>query len=122
MKDSIKVKEELYLFLLNKREENALNEAITEANLRIVDPPVGDAYPIYPNRLKKVFTGVAIGNCFTNDSFIISSSSKYCGKRDDKDLENVLSVPFLGEIPLARSRRQGKGDILVSKTGRDPLD
>lgn len=48
-----RVKEDLYMFLLNKREENALNEAITEANLRIVDPPVGTGGVVYPNRLKK---------------------------------------------------------------------
>lgn len=33
-----KVKEELYLYLLNKREENALNEAMTDESIRIVDP------------------------------------------------------------------------------------
>ncbi|WP_337085101.1 GumC family protein [Elizabethkingia anophelis] len=115
-----KVKEELYLFLLNKREENALNEAITEANLRIVDPPVGDAYPIYPNRLKKVFTGVAIGTVLPM-IVLLSLLLLNTAVRGRQDLENVLSVPFLGEIPLARSRRQGKGDILVSKAGRDPL-
>lgn len=48
-----RVKEDLYMFLLNKREENALNEAVTEANLRVIDAPVGSDMPIYPNRLKK---------------------------------------------------------------------
>src|SRR5690606_22273167 len=33
-----KVKEELYLYLLNKREENAINQAMTDDNLRIIDP------------------------------------------------------------------------------------
>ncbi|HFK5521098.1 TPA: GumC family protein [Elizabethkingia anophelis] len=115
-----KVKEELYLFLLNKREENALNEAITEANLRIVDPPVGDAYPIYPNRLKKLFTGVAIGTVLPM-IVLLSLLLLNTAVRGRQDLENVLSVPFLGEIPLARNRRQGNGDVLVSQSGRDPL-
>ena len=30
----------------------SLNEAVTEANLRIVDPPVATDSPIYPSRTK----------------------------------------------------------------------
>ena len=36
-----KIKEELYLYLLNKREENALSMAITENNARIIDEAAG---------------------------------------------------------------------------------
>src|SRR5690606_24903702 len=49
-----KVKEELYLYLLNKREENALNQAMTDDNVRIVDPASGSNAPIYPIRIKKI--------------------------------------------------------------------
>ncbi|MCT3643470.1 polysaccharide biosynthesis tyrosine autokinase [Elizabethkingia anophelis] len=115
-----RVKEDLYMFLLNKREENALNEAITEANLRIVDPPVGTGGVVYPNRLKKVFTGVAIGVILPT-VVLLSTLLLNTGVRGRQDLEHVLSVPFLGEIPLARSRRQSKGDVLVSQAGRDLL-
>ena len=115
-----RVKEDLYMFLLNKREENALNEAVTEANVRIIDPPVGSDAPIYPSRMKKVFTGVIIGAAIPT-VILLSMLLLNTGVRGRQDLENVLSVPFLGEIPLARSRRQEKGDILVSKAGRDPL-
>ncbi|MDV3752662.1 GumC family protein [Elizabethkingia anophelis] len=115
-----RVKEDLYMFLLNKREENALNEAVMEANLRIVDPPEGTGGAIYPNRFKKVATGIAIGVALPL-VILISMMMLNTGVRGRQDIENVLSVPFLGEIPLARSRRQGKGDILVSKAGRDPL-
>lgn len=115
-----RVKEDLYMFLLNKREENALNEAVTEANLRIIDPPVGSDVPVYPSRMKKVFTGVIIGAAIPA-VILLSMLLLNTGVRGRQDLENVLSVPFLGEIPLAKSRRQNKGDILVSKSGRDPL-
>ncbi|WP_278599176.1 GumC family protein, partial [Bacteroides nordii] len=40
-----KIKEELYLYLLNKREENALTQAITESNARIIDAASGSSAP-----------------------------------------------------------------------------
>ncbi|WP_260395472.1 GumC family protein [Elizabethkingia anophelis] len=115
-----RVKEDLYMFLLNKREENALNEAITEANLRIIDPPIGESAPIAPNRLKKIATGIGIGIALPT-IILLSMLLLNTGIRGRQDLENVLSVPFLGEIPFARNRRQGNGDVLVSQSGRDPL-
>lgn len=115
-----RVKEDLYMFLLNKREENALNEAVTEANLRIIDPPVGSDMPIYPSRLKKIFTGIMIGVAIPI-VVLLSMLLLNTSVRGRQDLENVLTVPFLGEIPLARGRRQGNGDVLVSQSGRDPL-
>lgn len=115
-----RVKEDLYMFLLNKREENALNEAVTEANLRIVDPPVPMSAPIYPSRTKKVLTGVVIGTVIPA-IVLLSMLMLSTGVRGRQDLENVLTVPFLGEIPLARGRRQGNSDVLVSQSGRDPL-
>jgi len=43
------IKEELYLYLLNKREENAINKAITESTARIIDPANGSAGPVAPS-------------------------------------------------------------------------
>ncbi|NAW51350.1 polysaccharide biosynthesis tyrosine autokinase [Elizabethkingia argentiflava] len=115
-----KVKEELYLFLLNKQEENALNEAIVDENIRVVDPAYASESPIYPSRFKKVFIGVLVGTVIPA-IVLLSTLILNTGVRGRQDLENVLTVPFLGEIPLSLSRKQGKGEVLVSKTGRDPL-
>ncbi|MDE5922329.1 MAG: chromosome partitioning protein ParA, partial [Muribaculum sp.] len=43
-----KVKEALYLFLLQKREENELSQAFTAYNTRIITPPMGPAGPTSP--------------------------------------------------------------------------
>ena len=42
------IKETLYTYLLNKREETALQLAITEANIRVVEQPFGSRSPIAP--------------------------------------------------------------------------
>ena len=52
------IKDALYTFLLNKREETALQLAITEANIRIVEQPFGSRSPIAPRT--KVITLIAL--------------------------------------------------------------
>ncbi|MBQ1884566.1 MAG: chromosome partitioning protein ParA, partial [Bacteroidales bacterium] len=47
-----KVKESLYLFLLQKREETELSQAFTAYNTRLITPPMGSMGPTKPLRLK----------------------------------------------------------------------
>ena len=44
------IKEALYTYLLNKREETALQLAISEANIRIIEYPFGSKVPISPRK------------------------------------------------------------------------
>lgn len=113
-----KVKEDLYLFLLNKREENALNQAMREDNIRIVDPAYGSEAPMYPKRLKKVGLGVAIGAVLPAVVLLLMLILD-TGVRSRQDIEKVVTAPFLGELPL--EKKSGGQGILVSKSGRDPL-
>ncbi|MBL1407282.1 GumC family protein [Sphingobacterium faecale] len=113
-----KVKEDLYLFLLNKREENALNQAMTEDNIRVVDPAYGADGAIYPKRLKKVGLGVMIGTVLPT-VFLLLMLILDTGVRTRQDIEKVVTAPFLGELPLEKKNDE-KG-IAVSKAGRDPL-
>ena len=46
-----KVKEELYLFLLQKREENELSQTFTAYNTRIITPPYGSLRPVAPKTM-----------------------------------------------------------------------
>lgn len=56
-----KIKEELYLYLLNKREENALAQSITESNVRTIDPASGSNTPIAPDRMRIWMISFLIG-------------------------------------------------------------
>ncbi|RZF61692.1 GumC family protein [Sphingobacterium corticibacterium] len=115
-----KVKEELYLYLLNKREENAINRAMTDESIRIVDSATRSGAPISPNKMRKLAMGVAIGLVLPAAILllVLMVDTKV---RNRQDLEGVLSVPFLGEIPLSKRKTKDKSHILVRETGRDPL-
>lgn len=102
-----KVKEALYLFLLQKREENELSQAFTAYNTRIITPPTGGGSPTSPNSKQILLVSLAIGLVIPMVIiFLIEvSNTRVRGK---KDLEK-LSVPYIGEIPLydkAHSRLQ----------------
>lgn len=98
-----KVKEALYLFLLQKREENELSKAFTAYNTRIITPPTGDNTPVEPVRRKILLIALVLG-------FLIPMVVVYIREkanttvRGRKDLKKV-NVPFLGEIPFSISRK-----------------
>ena len=98
-----KVKEALYLFLLQKREENELSQAFTAYNTRVITPPSGSMIPTAP--VKKNIALVAFALAFALGLLIpvviiFIRENMNTKVRGRKDLE-TLSIPFVGEIPLA---------------------
>ena len=117
-----KVKEALYLFLLQKREENELSQAFTAYNTRIVAPPHGSMEPTAPQKKNILLVAFAIG-LLVPVVIIFMRENMNTRIRGRKDLENV-SVPLIGEIPLVYRGKKGlfkkeapKGDRLVVKAG-----
>ncbi|MCM1163213.1 MAG: polysaccharide biosynthesis tyrosine autokinase [Muribaculaceae bacterium] len=102
-----KVKESLYLFLLQKREENELSQAFTAYNTRIVNKPSSYG-PTSPNRNKILGISLLIGLAIPVGIIFLmeTSNTKVRGR---KDVENLI-VPFLGEIPEYSSSKQKKAD------------
>lgn len=93
-----KVKESLYLFLLQKREENELSQAFTAYNNRIVTPPIGDLVPTSPVALQVYAIFGLIGLLLPIGILLLNEISN-TSVRGRKDLD-ALNVPFLGEIPM----------------------
>ena len=93
-----KVKESLYLFLLQKREENELSQAFTAYNTRVVTSPTGEMLPTSPSRRRILLAAILLGLLVPVIILYIreNMNSKVRGR---KDIEN-LTVPFIGEIPL----------------------
>lgn len=117
-----KVKESLYLFLLQKREENELSQAFTAYNTRVITPPSGSMIPTAPVKKNIALVAFALGLLIPVVIIFIreNMNTKVRGR---KDLES-LSIPFVGEIPLAVSGKKKKTaqtakEIVISQGKRD---
>lgn len=122
-----KIKEALYLFLLNKREENALSQAMADNNARVIDGAEGSNAPISPNRNRILLFGLLVGIALPGAVClaILFMDTRVHGR---KDIEGATSVPYLGEIPLDKEAMKDhrkkvmavkeQGDDIVSEAFR----
>lgn len=116
-----KVKEALYLFLLQKREENELSQAFTAYNTRVITSPSGSLIPTAPIKRNIALIAFAMG-VLIPVVIIFVRENMNTKVRGRKDLES-LSVPFVGEIPLAESSKKKKAtqtkEIVIQQGKRD---
>lgn len=118
-----RVKESLYLFLLEKREENELTQKFTADNLRVLTPPMGSLKPVAPKKglIILVCLLIAFGLPAAYFYFAEVLNTKVRGK---KDLDNV-KMPFAGEIPHVGKKRKlkldAKGKLIGKKEETAPI-
>lgn len=114
------IKETLYTYLLNKREETALQLAITEANIRVVEPPYGSNVPISP-RTKVIMLVALIIGIVAPFVFFYTYSLLNMSIRGRKDIEDYTNIPVLGEIP---HRKEGISDseIVIGERKSDAIN
>lgn len=101
-----KVKEALYLFLLQKREENELSQAFSAYNTRIITPPTGKQQPVAPKRMIILLFAFVLG-LLVPLVFIYVKEVMNNTVRGRKDLEG-MRIPFIGEIPFFYGERKWK--------------
>ncbi|MFV5702408.1 GumC family protein [Flavobacterium sp. XS2P12] len=97
-----KVKEELYLYLLQKREETAISLAATEPNARVIDVAKANKIPVSPKKsiiyLAGLLLGLLIpfGIIYTDDLLDTKIKSRL-------DLDGKTLIPFIGDVPTSDS-------------------
>ena len=100
-----KVKEELYTFLLQKREENQLSKAFTAYNTKMLNPPSGKNTPTKPVKSTIFLIAVFIALLIPTLVLLIINNLD-TAVRTRKDLK-ALTIPFIGELPLSYKRHTG---------------
>ncbi|MCM1078812.1 MAG: polysaccharide biosynthesis tyrosine autokinase [Bacteroidales bacterium] len=93
----LKIKEQLYTYLLQTREQNELTQAFAAYNTRILQPAGGSNQQSFPNVRNVLLIAFGIGLLFPFLFIVIREwmNSKVRGR---KDIEK-LSIPFIGELP-----------------------
>ena len=113
-----KVKEELYIYLLTKLEENALTEATAESNARIIDRAYGSNRPVSPNKPMALMFAIIMGLCIPLAILYIREIMN-TSVRSRRDIDKALTIPYLGDVPQYNGK-VGNG-IVVREDSRDAL-
>jgi len=91
------VKNGIYSFLLQKKEEGELSYASTLSDSRVINSAQASKFPVSPNK-KLIFIGAILASIIFGIMFITAKdflSSKILYR---KDLESMTAIPVLGEI------------------------
>jgi len=111
------VKEKLFLYLLQKREETALSEAVTTAKTRTIDRARLSKGPVYPQRrmitMFSGFTGLAI------PFLLVLLLGLFENKIDSEEtIKQLSNIPILGRI----GHKKGKDHIIVKQGNRSAIN
>jgi len=97
-----KVKEELYLYLLQKREETAISMAATAPNARVIDAAKASRIPVSPKKSIIYLAALLLG-LLVPFGIIYLMDLLDTKVKDRFDLTSKVNIPFLGEIPKSES-------------------
>ncbi len=107
------IKEGLYVYLLQKREETALALSATETTVKVIDPAYGKKASIAPDKKIIYLGGLGLGLllpfAFLYLKFLLDNKVQ-----TRKDIEKVMKTPILGDIPKSKSDKK----VVVSDQDR----
>ena len=100
-----KVKESLYLYLLQKKEENEISMTYTSSNTEVVDMPHGSDLPTAPNRLG-IWAAACLAGLFVPAFILFVRENLNTTVRSKHDITRVSNLSVVGEIPFTGKLRK----------------
>lgn len=111
------IKQELYLFLLKKREETAISKSSTLANARIVDPAKSESKPFKPKKPLIMLSALMMGLVIpAGIIYLRGMLNTRIMKKDD--IINFTHIPILGEVG---HNPQGSNIMQSQRGSRDTM-
>lgn len=99
------IKENLFLFLLQKKEETELSKAISTANTRIIESALSSRTPVYPQN-KLIFIGSVLLGIFL-PLFIIFGIQLIETRVDSEDvIKNLTTIPIIGRVSKIKEKEK----------------
>ena len=102
-----KVKESLYLYLLQKKEENEISMTYTPVPTQIIDMPHGSSFPTFPNKKSIILAALLIGLLLPAVVLFVKESLN-TSVRGKMDIESRTQIPIVGEIPYYGEEKKRK--------------
>lgn len=99
-----KIKEELYLFLLEKREENDMSQSFASDNSRVIEYPHSSLLPVAPNKRLIILAALIVALALPVTILLIMAllDTTVHGKKDVESLKTA----YLGEVPLVNRTKR----------------
>lgn len=113
------IKAQLYIMLLQKREENAITLAATATNGRIIEEAQADKYPVSPKKKIIALAALIIGLGIPVGFVYLRDLLKYKIENRD-DVEKLTDVSILAELP--RCKKPERGAIVVRENKNDIME
>ncbi|SHF15345.1 GumC family protein [Pedobacter caeni] len=110
------IKQELYIFLMQKSEETAISKTSNIANSKTIDPPKSEVKPFSPKRMVVYLFGlvagmvIPLGLMYVKDMLNDKIQTK-------EDIIRLTQVPIIGEI----SHDEGNDNMVVANSSRSAI-
>ena len=114
------IKANLYLMLLQKREENYISLASTAAKARIIDSPLRLG-KVSPKSSVTYLAALIIGMCLPVGIIFLMGLLRYrIGGRED--IEKLTKISILADIPLAGKHVDGEKALVVRENTNNAME
>lgn len=108
------IKESLYLYLLEKREESAISLGMFSPNAKVIDTAYSNYLPVSPNKMFTYLAAFLLG-LMVPVGFIYTKDLLDTKIYDKEDLLHVLNIPYIGDIPMTNKKTK-----LINKVDYSP--
>jgi succinoglycan biosynthesis transport protein ExoP len=108
------IKESLYLYLLEKREESAIKLGIFSSSAKVIDNAYSTYEPVAPKKMFTYLAALVLG-LMIPIGFIYVKDMLDTKIYDKDDLMAVLNIPYIGDVPMTSKKTK-----LISKFDYSP--
>ena len=113
------IKAQLYIMLLQKREENAITLAATATNGRIIEQALPDNAPVAPKKKMFLLAALILGLGIPVGIIYLIDLLKY-KIENAEDVQKLTSVPLIAELP--HCQKPAHGAIVVRENHNDIME